>query len=238
MTTVEQLLEPLRPALVPVPADQPGICEVCRTALRDGRSHCFWCSQYRDIRVVPITMSINLGLVHTHLRGYKDRTSASVRERMAVRLAALLRMFFVHHGECVGGFDHVATVPSLRRDALRSVLDLLPEFRRHPSGLLVPVDDGVGDVANFDVSHDVAGARVLVIDDTFTSGESMLRAVDAVRDAGATLVGPVVIGRHVQPMFENSKPMAERLQGIPFDFDECARCGGVIIDPPLRTGFF
>ncbi len=40
---------------------------------------------------------------------------------------------------------------------------------------------------------DVAGRRVLAVEDTSTTGSSVLNAVDALRDAGAEVVGTVVI---------------------------------------------
>jgi orotate phosphoribosyltransferase len=40
---------------------------------------------------------------------------------------------------------------------------------------------------------DVAGARVLVVEDTSTTGGSALQAVHAVREAGAMVVGVVTV---------------------------------------------
>src|SRR3954470_20765067 len=40
---------------------------------------------------------------------------------------------------------------------------------------------------------DVAGRRVLVVEDTSTTGSSVLNAVDALKEAGATVVGVAVI---------------------------------------------
>jgi orotate phosphoribosyltransferase len=40
---------------------------------------------------------------------------------------------------------------------------------------------------------DVAGRRVLAVEDTSTTGSSVLTAVDALREAGATVVGVAVI---------------------------------------------
>jgi orotate phosphoribosyltransferase len=40
---------------------------------------------------------------------------------------------------------------------------------------------------------DVAGRRVLAVEDTSTTGASVLTAVDALRDAGADVVGVAVI---------------------------------------------
>jgi hypothetical protein len=176
-------------------------------------------------------MSIERQMVHDHLRRYKDGAD-DVRNTMSMRLAALVRLFFRHHADCVGAYDEVAAVPSARRAAPASLLRRLPEFRDFKLDVLSYGSNGlVADPA-------VNGRRVLLIDDTFTRGVSMFGAAYAIERAGGEVVGPVAIGRHVNPTFENSKPMVERISKIPFDITRCCRCAGVVIDPPLRDSFF
>jgi len=50
---------------------------------------------------------------------------------------------------------------------------------------------------------DVAGVPVLAVEDTSTTGRSVLTAVDALTDAGATVVGvAVVVDRGARPLIE------------------------------------
>jgi len=56
---------------------------------------------------------------------------------------------------------------------------------------------------------DVAGRRVLVVEDTSTTGSSALAAVDAVRDAGATVAG-------VATVVDRGGGDAVRKAGLPF----------------------
>ncbi len=50
---------------------------------------------------------------------------------------------------------------------------------------------------------DVAGRRVLAVEDTSTTGNSVLTAVDALREAGAEVVGvAVIVERGAQPAVE------------------------------------
>lgn len=109
-------------------------------------------------------------------------------------------------------FDVVAVVPSKTthnddsRPGLRTIVGTVVEhtasrFER----LLRPTDtETVGryfDPGRYVTSRDLAGASVLLIDDTWVSGSSAQSAAAALRRAGATHVACVVIGRWLTPSF-------------------------------------
>jgi hypothetical protein len=132
MTALE-VLEPLRNSLVPIPALQPGVCAVCRTATKPGFHDCYTCNG-QSISVLPITMSIAQGTVHHHLRNYKDHPDETIRATLTYRLAALLETFLSNHLDCLGGPVHqVATVPSSQRqrDAPWEIIKYLGRFSGH-----------------------------------------------------------------------------------------------------------
>mgnify|MGYP003373114443 FL=1 len=54
----------------------------------------------------------------------------------------------------------------------------------------------------------------------------MFSAVAALRDGGATVVGPLVIGRHVQPTFGPSEAMLSWLKERVWVEARCCRCDG------------
>ncbi|MER7002677.1 phosphoribosyltransferase [Dactylosporangium sp. NPDC000555] len=58
----------------------------------------------------------------------------------------------------------------------------------------------------------VARARVLLLDDTWTSGGRLQSLAFALKDAGAVAVAAVVLGRHVNPAFGPSASMIGRLR--------------------------
>lgn len=82
------------------------------------------------------------------------------------------------------------------------------------------------DPDQFEVVHDVSGERVLLLDDTFTTGAKLFSAVAALRRAGATVIGPVVLGRHVQTSWAPSEEMMSWLSERTWDEDRCGRCDG------------
>ena len=132
----------------------------------------------------------------------------------------------------MGTFDRFATVPSTREDryAPRLILDRLERFPRRHATSLVWNDDRTILRASRELD---AGTRILIFDDTFTSGRHMLAAVDAIEEACAHVVGPVVIGRHEHSDYGNSRTMVEQLRNVEWDADTGARCGGVYLGEPF-----
>ena len=229
MPTPLELLRPLRPGLIPVPAIQPGICPVCRTATKDGFDDCYLCAS-QTVSVVPISLSVHLGHLHHHLRNYKDHQLPDIRKRFTLRLAALLEVFLYYHlDSCLGGpVDRVATVPSIQRDAPWQIILRLTRFRGQTNPLTCKAE---GELA---VTADIREQRVLLVEDTFASGDSLFAAHQALTDAGAIVAGPVVLGRHMQPGWPPSKELLKRLESARWDSRRCCICAGITLDPPLR----
>jgi hypothetical protein len=101
--SASELIVPLRGALVPVPAaNQVGVCAICRSSAGPGYDTCFKCGQAAWLQppdVVPITLSVDGGLIHRYLRQYKDGREPD-KSRMALRLAALVAIFVANHTDC------------------------------------------------------------------------------------------------------------------------------------------
>lgn len=230
MKTAEELLAPLLAGLVPVPAHQPGVCPVCRTGTKEGFTDCYVCSGSPH-RVLPISMSVHGELLHHHLRNYKDGPTEEIRASPTLRLAALLETFLANPlDRCLGGpVDRVATVPSQNRDAPWAIVSRLQRFASQFNALQM---DGHGTLV---VSGAVAGKRVLLLDDTYTTGASILPAADLLVAHGATVVGPVVLGRHFRPGYSASQALARCLDGHAWRPDQCGLCSGIVCDPSLRT---
>lgn len=224
---------------MPVPAaGQSGVCGFCHSACDPAFAQCYPCLEaHRGIGAVellPISMSVDGGLLHRHLRGYKDDRRDEVRARMTVRLAALVSVFVEHHGTCIGPFDSVVLVPSAVRRAVEPIVGRVRSLRQeHRPALEVT---GVGSkqelrADRFRVTRSVDGERVLILDDTFTRGPTLFSAVAALRDAGATVAGPLVVGRHVLPAWPPSRQMLSWLAPRTWDEHRCCRCDGERAQP-------
>lgn len=73
----------------------------------------------------------------------------------------------------------------------------------------------------FQVSDDIAGRTVLVIDDTWTSGARIQSAAWALKLAGATRVAAVVIGRHFDRDYGENERYFQQAKKIPFSWEVC-----------------
>ena len=153
---------------------------------------------------------------------------------MTRRLAALLAVHLAHHGSCLGGFDIVVGVPSEARCAPAEIIDLASALRPFHRPILSATGDGTKQdlrADRFRVTESVQGARVLLFDDTFTRGPTIFSAAAALQDAGAAIVGPLVLGRHIQPTWPASGALLAWLAERPWDVARCCRCGGERFDP-------
>jgi adenine/guanine phosphoribosyltransferase-like PRPP-binding protein len=150
--------------------------------------------------------------MHRRLRGYKDAPVAEVRQACAVELGRLVRRWLSANRarleERFGArWDLVATVPSSGRPGTAPVdalVALVPDLAAHHRPLLVrgarPTGHLLGDRHGFEVSPTVdrewlRGRRILVFDDSITTGARSQSAVAALRLGGGRVVGVMVVGR-------------------------------------------
>lgn len=233
MADARQLILPLRGALIPAPAQpQEGVCSICHSSANPGFPTCYPCHDAAWLdppEVLPITLSVHGELIHDHLRNYKDSRSATVRDRMSLRLAGLLATFMACHAGCVGEWDYATCVPSPGRVALEPVVSRIRLFADRYRQVLAMRPDArerALDPAQFTVTGNVANQRLLLLDDTFVSGAKLFSATTALRQHGATVVGPVVIGRHIQRSWAPSAELLSWIEERPWDESRCARCAG------------
>ena len=230
---VERRFEAIRRLLRPVPAIQPGICSVCRTGVERPYDHCPACRRHQDLSILPISMSNHGEGLHDRLRKYKRSPDPEVRRTMTDDLAVTVAMFLRHHSGCLGGEAQALAIPPPTRQSWG------PHKIAERIRALVGLENCVAWAAPVErpvrVASDVAGRDVLVLDDTFTSGRhSVFPVARALQAAGATILGPLVIGRHFRPDWGENRAIYNKLRSLPYDGHSCARCAGHVFDPPLR----
>lgn len=214
---LRELVTGLAPELsVPAPG-LSGCCAVCRGPAGGVRSiWCYQCSLHSQCApgsladaVLPVAFAVKGSAHASRLWQYKSaRVSAGTATRAALELLALLLVFLREHGGCAcaaGGFDrptHLAAVPSSRgRPGPHPLRALVAPYLTSPWAELAgrpgwpPARDL--DPDRFRVFTALPGARVLLLDDTWTTGASAQSAAMALRAAGARSVVTVVLGRHV-----------------------------------------
>ena len=105
-----------------------------------------------------------------------------------------------------------------RVGSLRDQCETLLELGSEPVGHRTASDFG------FQTVRDMDGKRILLIDDTLTTGATAQSAASALSNRGATVVGILTIGRMIKPSFSetvNEDWQRQRGPRRPFTFDRC-----------------
>jgi hypothetical protein len=229
----------IKPPAADTPPWQAGVptCGVCRGPVRPGYRRCYQCDGHDLLghglladAVVPVSYAVKGTALAEALWRYKSSTAPGEPARGSV--LALLLAFLNDHGRCVWRHaampppDRLAVVPTgCGRPGPHPLLRLARPYLRLPLAPLAirPGRQGRGlDVHRFRAGPVPAGARVLLLDDSWVSGASAQSAAAALKLAGAGRVAIVVLGRHVNPADPRTAPLVARLAPARYDPSACA----------------
>lgn len=225
-------------------------CELCHGSVgyKSDRMttyrQCLQCQRYGNAvdRLIPITYSVDAGL-ESMLHRYKDFG----RMWMRSPLACLLHTFISRHGDCieeaVGGISIATFVPSgntertfdhldsLVRGAVKG--DPLTDRYRWDRALIRRNDEvsrparGKLNPSSYTITQALPpGSKVLLFDDTWTSGASAASAAAALKQAGASDVTVLTLGRQLRthnPWGTAQEIWKERRER-PWSRDSCVLC--------------
>lgn len=216
-----------------------GCCRVCRGPVGAGYARCFQCSRHAEAgnrmladAVVPVSYAVR-GTTFAHdLWRYKDWRQSTLAMRTS--LAALLLVFLYEHGQCVWRAaqmpvpDRLAVVPSgYGRQGMHPLLRLMTPYLRLQQVRLTLNPGRQGrdfDMSRFAADDSVAGANVLMLDDTWVSGSSATSAAAALKASGAVRVAVVVLGRHLNTADPRATDLLARLESVRYDPAKCTIC--------------
>jgi phosphoribosylpyrophosphate synthetase len=115
---------------------------------------------------------------------------------------------------------------------LEETLALVPwlsrRLRRSLRATDAPLAPRAASDRRFDVVDPVQGFRIVLLDDTMTSGASIQSAASALQQAGATVVAAVPIARLIDP--EYSPAVWRRSKSTAYDFNTCCLEGRAVAD--------
>jgi len=195
-------------------------------------------------RIVPISLTAKGEQLYHSLVYYKRppppwEPRGQLQQTFRVQLAALFGRFVAQHGACiagdVGSWDAIVVVPSTRTTPgdIHPLHQTLSMLRNSAPLLLAPLrasDEQFADREasdrRFTVTADVSGRRILLVDDTMTSGARLQSAASVLALHGATVVAAVPIGRLIN--VEYSPDVWTRASKVPYDFDTCCVEGDAI----------
>lgn len=240
MASVADYALPLASICRTVPVIGEGICDRCHGCPNPGWSTCWSCSQVERQLFAPCPLVVPISLyevgyqLHHQLRNYKAEPS-DMSWDFLVKTAAILGYFLQLHSGCVaaaagGPWDVITSVPSSTdregEHPLVRAIKLLPDIRDQYETLLergeVNITHTIASDQGFNALRRLDDERVLLIDDTFTSGARAQSAASVLNNAGATVVAILPIGRVITPGFSPSATEYWKKQGAKvFDFDVC-----------------
>lgn len=240
----------LQHACIPVPPPGPGTCLICRGSASTRSGICTSCLQScaqvpRPCRlVVPISLTEPSGRLHRVLIEYKRNHRGRDRERFSHYLLTLLDRFLEGHRRCIsqaagGSWDLACVVPSTfpgPRHAstlhpLEAVAARTQYIGRLECGVLerdpqIPLAHNHGDPRAYRAtSPALPGRRVLLLDDTFTTGARVQSAASTLSLAGAEVIACLVIGRVINPNFDaGTRTLWADASARPFSYRSCPLC--------------
>ena len=196
-------------------------CRTCRGPVQAGFARCYQCDLAHarcagllaDV-VAPVAYAVKGGRLAGDLWRYKSGAAGATEA--GARLTAMLARFLREQGGqvwraagLIAGPGLAAVVPSGQgRPGAHPLAGIVASCVDVP---IVPLSSAPGAAARargladgvaagwLTVGGAVAGADVLLVDDTWVSGASAQSAAAALKAAGARRVALVVIGRHVDP---------------------------------------
>lgn len=240
MTTVLDIAAPLAGICVPVPMVGDGVCDRCHNHPTAGFSRCYSCSQIEGqvSRPCPLIVPVSLyeipSQLHHYLRHYKSGIYPEREHEFSLNVASLLCYFLGQHRACIaaasgGDWEVITSVPS--SSGRQGEHPLVTALRRVPSVFTTyeallgqgPVQVGHNKASDggFRSTRKLTGERVLIIDDTFTSGARAQSAASALSNGGAEVVAIVPIGRVIDPSWEPVGEWWKAQRRQPFSFDTC-----------------
>jgi hypothetical protein len=237
----------MAPRLSAPPPGGPSVCRSCRCPVRPAQSRCYQCALQAECLagllpdvVIPVAYAPKGSEHARNLWLYKSGGPGA--EAAATGLRALILLFLHDHGACAWRSaamtrpTHVAVVPSGRgrpgQHPLWSLVAPCLALPRAGLALRGRADQEVRDAdpERFSAQH-VQDARVVLLDDTWTSGASAVSAAAALKLAGAQRVAVIVLGRHLTTLCARPGRAAAARPAMPFRAWLCA-----VHEPAVRGG--
>lgn len=243
--SVVQLTDPHVSVYTTVPkASEPDSCKICHVPRDPDFPRCWSCSQTAGGVSRPLTLVVPISLYQSNsqlghwLRRYKDpdgRVTEVQQRRFRMLIAATFGRFLASHESCIieaagRSWDIVTTVPSTIRPPphpFEQALRLLPGLAPKVQTMLRPGSGTIGRNSPSDTGYETVremdGIRVLLVDDTWTTGSHLQSAASALSLAGADVLAAVVVGRVIRTdwSFTDDTWWSEMRQK-PFTFDSCS----------------
>jgi hypothetical protein len=241
--TVDDVAGPYANFLLAVPPVGVDTCRVCHGAVYDDYSICYPCNQAVNVLgdgVADIVSFVSLAPAGEQfareLYAYKrESVPATIRGPRLIGLAAVLWKWLSIHEGCMGrqvgasDFDLVTSVPSTSGRAVHPLEELVSgivgDTNSRYEGLLrvhrTDLAQREQPQDRYVATRSLKSTRVLVIDDTWTTGAHEQSASTALKAAGADAVGVLALGRWFTTDFRDNKQWLADKRSKSWDWQVC-----------------
>lgn len=218
-------------------------CRVCHGAVYDPYSICYACNQALSALgdgVADVVSFVSLAPAGEQfareLYTYKkESVPPAIRGPRLIGLAAVLWKWLSIHERClchqlgVSQFDIVTSVPSTSGRASHPLEELVSGIvggtESRYEGLLKVQRTDLGQREQapdrYVATRSLKNTRVLVVDDTWTTGAHAQSASTALKAAGADAVGVVVLGRWFNTEYRDNKQWLAHKRSKSWDWQVC-----------------
>lgn len=211
------LTDALADELVPLPPDANDVCPLCRSGRNPDDRLCEGCDivtgqvGHPCPVVIPISYYATPSPLRERMHGFKESDDPDTRDREGDAVAGILARYLLDNHDALrshyGGWDAIVAVPStktppgsaLGRALVASFSDLLEPVIECLEIGTEPISFRCASVCGFRCDRDLSGMRVLLVDDTFTTGAHLHSAHHTLTEADATVVAGIVVARKINP---------------------------------------
>lgn len=237
-TGLGEFTDAIAAELTSVAPDGPHVCPLCRAIgpTRDGL--CGSCQATSAVGhpcglVIPVSYYTKPSALRDWMHDYKRGTDPESRDFAQKAVAGILARYIAEHREALieqfGEWDAVVAVPSTKHDGVASLQTAIED---HYPGVIGrferPLQRGPDQLSfghsskqGFVASDGIKGSRLLLIDDTFTTGARVQSAHHALEAAGATVTTTIVVARKISELADQTAAgvLATQRQ-VPFGFTD------------------
>lgn len=219
------------------PIVRPGVCPTCRGINYTDNNTCQQCTEIETALGAPLVSAVlaasyvRPSTLRDWLSHYKVNDETDVDDEAQEALAEVFSSFFdAWSTVTTPRFDALVVVPSTRGISEHPLQTALtrrrPDLPFRPLLRAGPTTTGHNRPSRtgFTASPDVAGARIVVVDDVYTTGARAQSAVAALQDAGADVVALIALARRFNldyaPQVET---LWSELTSVPYTFPTAAQ---------------
>lgn len=217
-----ELTDSVADGLVPMAPDAADVCPLCRAGKGPRQAMCDSCRKTTQQvespiqTVIPVSYYVKpddgeeSGPFRDAMHGYKESPDPAERAAFGEIVGGILARYLFEHGDALievfGEWDEIVVVPSTKSPPPSRLARILgAEFSNVVSPPAELLTNGPGEMgfvraskAGFQTTADVSGARILLIDDTFTTGARMQSAAHALHAGGADVVVGMTVARKIR----------------------------------------